>query len=209
MWSLICLLVSLFGGLVAIGSNQEWIRNKVPYVKTPHFDRLRNWIVVILFIVGFIGLIDRFQKEKAKDEKITDLGLEFSNEKWGKASKLDPFCGTTGGAMCFGKNSICMVLNSTLSSDSGSVSPICEETNYEKWLQAIEAEPTCPFPHFYLAWCYKSIDVNVGRDHAIKAKVILEKTTQFPGHNSAQDQVLHSVNALLKNELKYVATINP
>ena len=75
----------------------------------------------------------------------------------------------------------------------------CSSLAINKSREIIDKFPTYPFSYYFLALCLRENAQQSWKDYAIKAKLILERTTKIPSHHSDHDLILNEINRLFSD----------
>ena len=162
------------------------------------FPGLKGWhiniIVVVLVILALVNYFYTQYKNKSLTSKVDLLEYQDISAYSATGNKA----GKVNGVPMFPTPIIDWNKDFVTKQDN-KIDAVCSSSAIKKCESVIQKLPSYPFGYYFLALCQKQNQNPAWKQNALKAKLILDKTTRIPAHHHDHDWVLAEVNRMLQD----------
>jgi len=187
--------LALASGLFAINLFRNTLRRYIPTVKEEHFDRIRIALLIVGLSITTIKYYHDQHQIKGLENQIAAVAykeVSVYNATGNKSGAWNGIRFVSSPIDDWNKNFVTRV--------EGKPVCHCNFSSIDTCKAVIEKLPLYPFAYYFLALCLKEQGNGSWRQSAVKAKMILTKTTRIPDHHADHDVILAEVDKLLAVE---------
>ena len=189
-WLGIILTFGIF--LLSIGIVRSFLRQCFPNLN----DTVLDIALIVVFIIGSVITTANYLLDQ---EEIKGLQNQVDMSRYQDIAEYNAIGNKSGkiGNMPFVLTPINDWNEKYCHYREGEISCNCNEDFINLCQSVIQKMPLYPFSYFFLSQCLKEKNDSSWLEYAMKAKSILEKTTQLPNHRTYHDKVLQQINTML------------
>jgi hypothetical protein len=184
--ALVIFLIPLFGN----NSFKNFVQSWFPGFKGCHF----NLIIAVLIACALVNYFYTQYKNKRLTSKIDLLeyrDISAYSATGNKSAKVNGVPMVPTPIIDWSKDFV--------ERQDDKIQAACSSSAIKKCESVIQKLPSYPFGYYFLALCQKQNQNPEWKQNALKAKLILDKTTRIPGHHPDHDRVFAEVTRMLQD----------
>jgi len=176
--------------LLGISLLKDFSLSKFPGLRGWHFD-------IIIAVLGILALVSyfyaqgRIQRLTSKIDLLEYQDVSAYSATGNKSAKVMGVPMVPTPIVDWSKDFVAR--------QDDKIDAACSSLAIKKCELVIQKLPSYPFAYYFLALCQKKKQNPKWKQNAVKAKLILDKTTRIPGHHPDHDCVLAEVSRMLQD----------